>query len=434
MLQALDLAGQIEAGEFTPADVVERCAQAIAEREAEVRAFAALDLEAVHRQAVASAALLAAAPLRGLCVGIKDNFDTIDWPTGYGSPIYAGHRPSSDAALVNEIRRAGGLILGKTVTTELAFMCPGPTRNPHHLGHTPGGSSSGSAAAVAAGMIPIGVGSQTAGSVIRPAAYCGVAGFKPTFGLLPTVGMKCFSWHLDTAGVFAARVVDVAFAAAAMTGRALRIDREPARTPRIALVRTHKWNEASEAMQGALETAARAAAAAGAIVDDVMLPPLFEHAFDAQAVIQNYEAYRALGFEYDRFPERLSPQLREALEEAARLTPAAYDAARRSANRARRAWAELISDGDVLMTPSAPGSAPCGLSSTGVPIFNRLWTLLGTPCVNVPGLVDAAQLPLGVQIVGAFGRDRSTLEAALFLETALQRQAADHLSRVKHTH
>ena len=423
MLQALDLAHQIENGALTPAQVVERCAQAVAAHETQVTAFAVIDLEAARRQARASAAALAAAPLRGLPVGIKDIFDTADWPTAYGSPIYAGHRPRSDAALVTEIRRVGGLILGKTVTTELAFMSPGPTRNPHDLDHTPGGSSSGSAAAVAAGMLPIGVGSQTGGSVIRPAAFCGIAGFKPSYGLLPTIGMKCFAWHLDTAGLFAARVADVAFAAAAITGRPLRVDAAPLHAPRIAVVRTARWNEASTAMQGALETAARAAAAAGATVVDVELPPVFERAFDAHAVIQGYEAYRALGFEYDRCRDLLSAHLRRLLEEAAGLSSDDYDAARRSAHQARRAMAELIGDGTVLLTPSAPGSAPPGLSSTGAPTFNRLWTLLGTPCVNVPGLVDAARLPLGVQIVGSFGDDRSTLQAALFLEAALRRAA-----------
>jgi Asp-tRNA(Asn)/Glu-tRNA(Gln) amidotransferase A subunit family amidase len=235
--------------------------------------------------------------------------------------------------------------------------------------------------------------------------------------------MKCFAWHLDTAGLFAARVADVAFAAAAITGRSLRVDGEPLQVPRIAVVRTAQWREASAAMQGALETAARAAAAAGATVIDVALPPVFERAFDAHAVIQGYEAYRALGFEYDRCRDQLSSPLRRLLEEATRLSSDDYDAARRSAREARRALAELIGDGTVLLTPSAPGAAPSGLGSTGASIFNRLWTLLGTPCVNVPGLVDAARLPLGVQIVGRFGRDRGTLQAAMFLETALKRAA-----------
>ena len=241
MLSALDLARRIEAGALTPRAVVEMCAEAIAAREGEIGAFTALDIEAARRTADGLAAL----PLRGLPVGMKDIFDTADFPTAYGSPIYAGHRPKSDAAMVMAVRRAGGVILGKTVTTEFASLQPAGTRNPRNPAHTPGGSSSGSAAAIAAGMLPIAFGSQTGGSVIRPAAYCGVAGYKPSFRLLPTVGMKTFSWSLDTVGMFGAGVEDVAFAAAATTGRDLRIDGATFNAPTIALVRTHLWSEAT---------------------------------------------------------------------------------------------------------------------------------------------------------------------------------------------
>ena len=196
MLSALDLARRIEAGALTPRAVVEMCAEAIAARESEIGAFTALDIEGARRTADG----LASMPLRGLPVGMKDIFDTVDFPTAYGSPIYAGHRPKADAAMVMAVRRAGGVILGKTVTTEFASLQPAGTRNPRNPAHTPGGSSSGSAAAIAAGMLPIAFGSQTGGSVIRPAAYCGVAGYKPSFRLLPTVGMKTFSWSLDTVG------------------------------------------------------------------------------------------------------------------------------------------------------------------------------------------------------------------------------------------
>src|SRR5437870_2380215 len=251
-LHALDLARRIEAGELTLAAVLESCEQAIAAREAEIGAFAALDVSRAKK----SAAVAPAGPLCGLAVGVKDIFDTVDFPTEYGSAIYAGHRPRTDAAVVSQIRRAGGLLLGKTVTTEFAHMQPAKTRNPRNPQHTPGGSSSGSAAAVAAGMVPIAIGSQTGGSVIRPAAFCGVAGFKPSYQLLPTVGMKCFSWQLDTVGLFAARVSDVAFAVAAIADRDLRVDRTTPAAPRIAMMRMHIWQEASEAMQAALEAAA----------------------------------------------------------------------------------------------------------------------------------------------------------------------------------
>src|SRR5580704_5166738 len=417
MLSALDLARRIEAGTLSPAGVIDLCVKAIDAREAEIGAFAALDLDRARR--VAASPALGSAPLRGLPVGVKDIFETADFPTEFGSKIYAGNRPRADSVLVSMVERAGGIVLGKTVTTEFASLQPAGTRNPRNPAHSPGGSSSGSAAAIAAGMLPIALGSQTGGSVIRPAAYCGVAGFKPSYKLLPTLGMKGFSWYLDTAGAFAASVADVAYAAAAITGRNLRVDQGTPAPPRIALARTHIWGDASEAMQAAVETSAQKARAAGARVNELVLPPIFEDAFRAHAIIQDYEAYRALAFEYDHHREKIGPILREQLDQAAALTADAYDAARRTTKRARQALADLMTDTDVLLTPSAPGAAPAGLASTGASIFNRLWTLLGTPCVNVPGLADKAGLPLGVQIVGRFGRDRLALEAALFVERAI---------------
>jgi len=419
MLSALDLARRIEAGTLTAAAVIDFCAAAIEAREAQIGAFAAFDVE--RAKSAARNPALIKTPLCGLAVGVKDIFDTADFATAYGSVIYTGHHPPSDSALVSMVRRAGGIILGKTVTTEFATLQPAHTRNPHNPNHTPGGSSSGSAAAIAAGMLPIALGSQTGGSVIRPAAYCGVAGFKPSYKILPTLGMKGFSWYLDTAGLFAAGVADVAFAAAGIAGRDLRVDQSEPKPPRIALARTHIWEEASAEMQAAVETAARKAAAAGARVSDVTLPPIFEDAFRAHAIVQDYEGHRALAFEYDHHQEKIGPILRAQLDHAASITAEEYDAARRTTKRARQALADLMGDIDVLLTPSAPGAAPEGLASTGASIFNRLWTLLGAPCVNVAGLADKSGLPLGVQIVGRFGRDRAALEVALFLERAIAR-------------
>ena len=415
MLSALELVRQIETGALTPRAVIDRCADAIAKRDGEIGAFVALDIEAARERAERLATL----PLRGLPIGVKDIYDTADLPTQYGSAIYAGHRPKADAAMVALIRRAGGVVIGKTVSTEFASLQPAGTRNPHNLAHTPGGSSSGSAAAVAAGMVPIALGSQTGGSVIRPAAYCGVVGFKPSFRLMPTIGMKCFSWSLDTVGLFAAGVADAAFAAALISGRDLRIDGTEPTAPRIALVRSQSWPEASASMQDAIARAARAAEAAGAKITEVELPPIFETATQAHGTIQDHEAYQALADEIDRHRDRLGPILREQLDNAAAITPAAYDDARRLARQARRALVDFMEGIDVLLTPSAPGAAPHGLGSTGKPTFNRLWTLLGTPCINVPGLLDSAGLPLGVQIVGRFARDRLALEAAAFLQRAL---------------
>jgi Asp-tRNA(Asn)/Glu-tRNA(Gln) amidotransferase A subunit family amidase len=419
MLSALDLARRIEAGELTPRNAVELCAEAIAAREKDVGAFAALDLDAARRAADAPG--LAALPLRGMPVAFKDIFATADLPTQYGSPIYAGYRPPADASAVALTRRAGGVVIGKTVTTQFASLVPSVTCNPHNLAHTPGGSSAGSAAAVAAGFVPITFGTQTAGSVIRPAAFCGVAGFKPSYRLIPMVGVKDVSWHLDTAGLFGAGVADVAFAAAAVLDRDLRVDRAAPAAPRIALTRTHLWQEASAAMQKAVEAAGKIAAAAGAKVTALTLPPILEDAYEAQYTIQDYENVRALAFEYDRHRDRIDPMLREHLTAALAITADQYDAARRTASRGRQALADAMADFDVILTPSAPGAAPAGLGATGNPMFNRLWTLMGAPCVNVPGLRESA-LPLGVQIVGRFGRDRLTLEAALFVEQAIKRK------------
>jgi Asp-tRNA(Asn)/Glu-tRNA(Gln) amidotransferase A subunit family amidase len=417
MLSALDLARRIEAGALTPRAVVEMCAEAIAAREGEIGAFTALDIEGARRTADSLAAL----PLRGLPVGMKDIFDTVDFPTAYGFSAYAGHRPKADAAMVMAVRRSGGVILGKTVTTELAGLEPAGTRNPRNPAHTPGGSSSGSAAAIAAGMLPISFGSQTGGSVIRPAAYCGIAGYKPSFRLMPTVGMKAFSWSLDTVGVFGAGVEDVAFAAAATTGRDLRIDGTAPNPPSIALVRTHLWSEATPDMQAAVERTARTAETAGARVTELVLPEIFEDAIRCHGIVQDHEAFRALAYEYDRHRDRLGPILNEQLGKAAAITTDQYDEARRATRRARQTFADLMAKTDVMLTPSAPGAAPRGLGATGKPTFNRLWTLLGPPCINVPGLVDKTGLPLGVQIVGRFARDKVALGAARFVENALAR-------------
>jgi Asp-tRNA(Asn)/Glu-tRNA(Gln) amidotransferase A subunit family amidase len=420
MLSALDLTRRIEAGELTSRKVIDLCADAIAARESEVGAFVALDIDAARH--AAKNPRLPGTPLRGLPVAFKDIFDTADFPTQYGSPIYAGHRPRADATAVALTRRAGGIVLGKTVTTEMASLVPSATRNPHNLAHTPGGSSSGSAAAVAAAMVPIAFGTQTAGSVIRPAAFCGVTGFKPSYRLIPLIGVKDVAWHLDTAGLFGAGVADVALVAAAILQRDLRVDCSTPAAPRIGLARTHLWHEASAAMQRAVETAARIAATAGAKVTDLTLPATLEEAYAAQFTIQDYENLRALAFEYDRHREQIDARLRVQLDGAAAISADEYDAARRVASRGRQALADAMADFDVILTASAPGAAPHGFGSTGNPMFNRLWTLMGAPCINVPGLHDG-DLPLGIQIVGRFGRDRAALEAALFLERAIARKA-----------
>jgi Asp-tRNA(Asn)/Glu-tRNA(Gln) amidotransferase A subunit family amidase len=423
MLSALDLIGHLEAGKVTPRAVVEMCAEAIAAREKDVGAFVTLDLAGARR--AAEHPRLSTLPLRGLPVGFKDIFDTADLPTQYGSPIYANHRPAADATAVVMTRQAGGIVLGKTVTTQFASLVPSATRNPRNLAHTPGGSSAGSAAAVAAGMAPIAFGTQTAGSVIRPAAFCGVAAFKPSYRLIPMVGVKDIAWHLDTAGLFGAGVADVAVAAALILQRDLRVDGAAPAAPRIGLARTQLWEKASPSMQQAVESAARIAAAAGAKLADLQLPSAVEAAYEAQFTIQDYETSRALGFEYDRHRDRIDPLLRTQLDRAVAISADEYDAARRLGSRARQHLADAMADYDVILAPSAPGAAPHGFATTGDPMFNRLWTLMGAPCVNIAGLDDGDGLPLGVQIVGRFGRDRAALEAALFVERAIARKVGN---------
>jgi Asp-tRNA(Asn)/Glu-tRNA(Gln) amidotransferase A subunit family amidase len=271
-------------------------------------------------------------------------------------------------------------------------------------------------------MLPIALGTQTGGSTIRPAAFCGVAGFKPSYKIVPTVGAKCLSWSLDTVGLFAAGIADVAFAAAAITGRDLRIDGTEPGTPRIALLRSPMDSEADAEMRQALETAARAAQAEGATVTVFDMPAILIEANAAHRTISGYEAYRALAFEYDNHRARLGPALTENLDQGKDVAAGDYDAARRTARRARQAFADMMADADVILLPSATGAAPVGLTSTGNPAFNRLWTLLGAPCLNVPGLSDGEGMPLGMQIVGRFGRDRLALQAGAFLERSIARR------------
>lgn len=413
MQKVTEIAAAIAAGTMTPRAAIEASLAAIADREPEIGAFEALaDAEALLAAADASG------PLAGMAFGVKDIIDTFDLPTAYGSPIYAGHRPAADAPVIALARRRGAAIVGKTVTTEFAYFAPGRTVNPHDHAHTPGGSSSGSAAAVAAGMIPAAIGTQTGGSIIRPAAFCGVAGFKPSFRLLPAMGMKTFAWTLDTLGFFAAGVADVALFAERLTSRPLAVEPVTPSALTIGVYRSGVWDEASASMQAAVEAMAERASRAGARIVDIDEPEALALARDTHATIQDYEAAHALGDELARHPDRLSPVLLETLNRGRTITPGAYDNGRRIARRARHIANELFQTVDVVLTPSAPGAAPRGLETTGAPTFNKLWTLAGTPCVNVPGFTEGS-LPLGVQVVSRFGRDRLALSVAAWMEALI---------------
>jgi len=415
---ALDAVRRIADGSLTCEALARACLDRIAEREPDVQAWQHLDPDAALEEA-RRIDRTGGGPLKGLPVGVKDIIDTADMPTGYGSPLYEGHRPPRDAACVALARGAGALMLGKTVSTEFAYFQPGKTRNPHDPGRTPGGSSSGSAAAVADGMVPLAFGTQTAGSVIRPASYCGCVGYKPSFGLIDRTGVRPFADGLDTVGVFAATVEDAAFFASVLAGRpALRAGDEPFR-PRIGLCRTHEWEAAGPATRDALDEAAHRLRAAGIEVRDVTPSERWRGLLEAQKTVMAYEGARSCAPEMLAAPDRLSAKLREILETGAAIAPEDYDAAMVLAAEGRAGFDEALGAMDVLLVPSAPGEAPEGLAATGDPVFSRVWTLLGVPCVNVPGLRGPSGLPVGVQVVGRPGDDRRVLAAAAVVSRAL---------------
>ncbi|MGH8707724.1 MAG: amidase, partial [Burkholderiales bacterium] len=382
-LTAAEAARRIEAGELTAEALVRACLERIAAREPSVHAWAFVEPE----RALAEARALDSTPrrsrLHGVPVGLKDIIDTGDMPTGYGSPIYEGHRPRADAACAALLRRAGCLILGKTVTTEFANLHPSPTVNPHDPAHTPGGSSSGSAAAVADWMVPLALGTQTGGSVIRPAAYCGAFAVKPSFGSINRQGVKFVAESLDTIGVFARCVEDLALALEVLSGRPVP-DFASFGRPRIGLCRTPRWRDADGVIQANLEEAARRLSQAGAALSDFELPPGSDQLFDRHKLIMDYESARALAWEYENYPSLISATLKPRLDEGWRVTRAEYDGLRETARQCRRALAERMQEVDFLLTPSAASEAPRSLASTGDPVFNRAWTLLGVPCVTVP--------------------------------------------------
>ena len=412
MISLADLQRRIESGELSADAAIAQSVEAI---EAHDKAIGAFVCRAENpRQQNAG-------PLRGIAVGIKDIIDTSDLPTEMGSPIYRGFRPRADAPVVMLLKQAGATVAGKTTTTAFAANDPTATLNPRNTEHTPGGSSSGSAAAVAAGMVPLALGTQTGGSVIRPASFCGVAAIKPSFRLLPTVGVKCFSWTLDTVGLFAAGVEDLAQGLSAMTGRAELKLGAAIESPRIGVV-TQDFAGAPElAGAEALRIAVLAAERAGATVRELALPDIVAEAWRIHPTLQDFEAHRALAWEYRTRHADMPPLLRGRLDESVGILPADYDAARSVANRARKALRGMFDDFDALLTFSAPGAAPKGLASTGDPRFNRLWTLMGVPCVNVPGHVAEGGLPVGVQVIARFGNDAGALAAARFVEEAVRR-------------
>lgn len=416
---AVRLARALAARELSAAALADALIERSQALDPVLRAWTAFDPATARERARALDGLPARGPLHGLPLGVKDIIDTAGIATAYGSPIYAGHVPMLDAACVSLAKAAGAWVLGKTASTEFANMVPAATGNPHDTRHTPGGSSSGSAAAVAAGLVPLALGTQTAGSVIRPAAFCGIVGYKPSPGRIPRAGVKLNSDTLDEVGVFARSVEDVLLIAGVLGGPL----EAAGFVPRIGLVLSSQASQLSGDMLRALAATANRLSASGAPVQDLEPPPAVDALFEAQRIVQLFETARALAPEHAFRRAQLSPVLAEFLDGGQRVAPSAYAAALAQARAARAQVDALFADVDVLLAPAAPGAAPDGLETTGDPLFSRPWQLLGCPCVALPAAQDAAGMPLGVQVIGRPQDDARTLVAAAWMFAALRGDA-----------
>jgi len=429
-LTACQAVQRLRAGRLSSEALARACLARIGQRESEVCAWAHLCPEQVIEEARQADARLRAGQARGLLhgvpVGIKDIFDTAHYPTEYGTKCYMGRRPGADAAAVERLRAAGAIVLGKTVTTALASFEAGPTRNPLDPGRTPGGSSSGSAAAVAARMVPLAIGSQTAGSVIRPGSFCGIVALKPQFGAISRRGCLMLSESLDHVGLFARTVEDAALLGAALygpddadpasgtvaPGALLEAARNPlAHAPRLTWTLTPFGSRASPALRSAL------AALAGRLdARPLDLPKPFARALEWHDRVYAFEFARRHAALLDSLGDELGPVVRDDLERGLRITENDYLEARRGQALLGELLDEILADCDALVAPAAPDEAPLGLASTGDPVFCSPWTLIGHPSISLPLLAGEHGLPMGVQLVGRRRGDAALLRIAAWLE------------------
>jgi Asp-tRNA(Asn)/Glu-tRNA(Gln) amidotransferase A subunit family amidase len=429
---AVALAQAIRAGEITVEEAVRASLDRIQQVENGVKAWTFLDPGYALDQAQRADRLLrdgqCIGPLHGVPVGIKDIFDTADMPTENGTTLHAGRRPTEDALVVALLRQAGAILLGKTVTTELAVYDPGKTRNPHDARRTPGGSSSGSAAAVAAYMAPLALGTQTNGSVIRPASYCGVVGYKPTYGTISRRGVLKQSPPLDQVGVFARTVADAALLAttlmafddgdpamrpAAQPDLVQAAAADPSLAPRFAFVKTPVWDQAAEDTRHAF---AELCERLGPQVQELTLPPVFDKAVDWHRAIMEADLAKNFAFEYARGKDHLSSSLREIIERGKHVTAVEYNSAVEQISMLNKILAEIFASFDVIFTPATTSVAPLGLETTGSPIFCTIWTLCGAPAITLPILRGSGGMPMGVQLVTKRGADARLLRTARWLE------------------
>ena len=430
-LTAVEAARAIRSGQVSSVELVQSCLDRIGDVDGAVQAWTHLDAECVLEQARASDLYrLSAAPigpLHGVPVGVKDIFDTKDYPTEYGSPLHRGRKAVDDATAVALLRQAGAIVMGKTVTAEFAVLSPGKTTNPHDATRTPGGSSSGSAAAVASGMVPLALGTQTNGSVIRPASFCGVVGYKPTFGMISRNRVLRTSRHLDTIGAFGRTVDDVALAVQVMTGHdeldpdarhCVRPDllalagEAPPMPPRFAFIKSPAWNQADGATHEAFTELVEAL---GDRVEEVQLASVYDEVFNWHRMVMEVEIAKNLAEDFNRGGDQVSESLRALNERGKAVHGVDYSLALDRQGLFARGLDELFEDFDVILSPSAPGEAPVGLDNTGNPAFSTLWTFAGMPAISLPLLQGEAGMPLGVQLIGQKGDDGRLLRSANWL-------------------
>jgi amidase len=407
-LTVTEIVAKIAAGEMTCEAVTRDCIERIIAREPVVKAWVKFNPELALAQAHALESEPRRGALHGVPIGIKDVIDTFDMPTEMGSPIYRGYRPTADAACVALLRRAGAVILGKTATCELAGMAPAATTNPHDPAHTPGGSSSGSAAAVADVMVPAALGTQTGGSVLRPSSFCGVFGYKPTYNTFNKAGLKPAAESIDTIGWIARSIEDIALLTAVLGMDEPQPLRSISAAPRIGLCRTELWDAAQPETKSAVENAAAALSKAGAVVRDVDLPGEFTGLPAlARGTINHFERAACMAFEWDNHRGALSPQMRRYIENGLKTSRVDYVAAWRRVEQCRTLLLKVFDGIDVLLTPCVPGEAPKGLASTGDPSMQAMWTALHTPTMTLPTHRGPNNLPVGIQLVAQrYGDDR----------------------------